>query len=138
MRALICGSRDWTNSDLIWLVLDALHERAIGGAEDLTVIHGACNTRLDTRADKAIGCGADAYAHEWCFVHPHSVGESLYPADWERYGKRAGFVRNAEMLADGKPDVVVGFTNDPPSAGTRMMLDLARRAGVPTYRIQEW
>jgi hypothetical protein len=31
-----------------------------------------------------------------------------YPADWKRHGRRAGYVRNEQMLAAG-PDLVVAF-----------------------------
>ena len=51
-----------------------------------------------------------------------------FPADWDKYQKRAGFIRNSQMLNEGKPHAVAAF---PGGVGTRMMVGLARRAGVP-------
>ncbi len=50
-----------------------------------------------------------------------------YPADWKKYGKAAGFIRNKQMLDEGKPDLVVAF---PGGKGTAMMVTLANQAGV--------
>ena len=33
----------------------------------------------------------------------------VYPADWDKYGRSAGFVRNQEMLTVGRPDLVLAF-----------------------------
>jgi hypothetical protein len=51
-----------------------------------------------------------------------------YPADWRVYGKGAGYVRNRQMLVEGKPDLVVAF---PGGNGTKMMTELAMKADVP-------
>jgi len=50
-----------------------------------------------------------------------------FPADWNKDGKAAGFVRNARMLRDGRPELVVAF---PGGKGTAHMVKLARDAGV--------
>lgn len=49
-----------------------------------------------------------------------------YPADWERYGKRAGPIRNRKMLDQG-PDLVVAFGGD---KGTADCVREARRRGI--------
>lgn len=60
-----------------------------------TIISGACR-------------GADRLAVMWA----KSVGVPVeeYPANWGRYGKAAGPIRNLQMLKDGKPDLVVAFS----------------------------
>lgn len=50
-----------------------------------------------------------------------------FPADWDKYGKRAGYLRNVQMLDEGKPDLVVAF---PGGKGTAMMVKLAKERGV--------
>ena len=71
--------------------------------------------------------GADTLADKWAAANGHrSEG---YPADWDTYGRRAGFLRNKQMLEEGKPDLVVAF---PGGKGTEMMISLARCAGVET------
>lgn len=54
--------------------------------------------------------------------------DDAYPADWDTYGNRAGFIRNKQMLDEGKPHVVVAF---PGGIGTRMMVGLAKRHNIP-------
>lgn len=75
--------------------------------------------------------GADTVAAEWAMVRDASV--ESYPADWDRHGKRAGYVRNQQMLDEGKPDMVWAFRSAGESKGTDMMIDLARKAGITTY-----
>jgi hypothetical protein len=54
-------------------------------------------------------------------------------AQWGRYGRAAGPRRNAQMLSEGRPDRVVAFHDHlSASVGTAHMLELARRAGLPS------
>lgn len=56
-----------------------------------------------------------------------------YPANWQRYGRAAGPVRNQQMLDEGKPDLILAFHQDiVNSKGTADMIRRANRAGVPT------
>ncbi len=50
------------------------------------------------------------------------------PAEWSKYGRRAGPIRNKQMLDVGKPHLVVAF---PGGAGTANMVKQAKAAGVP-------
>lgn len=52
-----------------------------------------------------------------------------YLPDWERHGKKAGILRNLEMLDQG-PDLVIAFW-DGESRGTKHTIDGARRRGIP-------
>jgi len=81
---------------------------------DIVIIHGGAR-------------GADKCADEWAVVNWCRFQE--YPADWVKYGKAAGFIRNKQMLVEGKPDLVIAF---PGGRGTAMMVKLAREAGVET------
>jgi hypothetical protein len=81
--------------------------------------------------------GADACAAKWVasLVIP-AVEHRQYPADWDKYGKAAGPIRNAQMLREGKPNLVVAFTDDlTTSRGTRNMVEQAQKAGVETWVI---
>jgi hypothetical protein len=52
------------------------------------------------------------------------------PADWTKYGKAAGPIRNQEML-DMDPDLVLAFHSDlDNSKGTKDMVARARKKGV--------
>ncbi len=69
--------------------------------------------------------GADLLAAAW--ARSRGIPARPFPADWNRDGKAAGFLRNVRMLREGRPDLVVAF---PGGKGTAHMVGLARRAGV--------
>ncbi len=53
----------------------------------------------------------------------------VFPADWERDGKAAGFIRNQRMIDVGA-DLVIAFW-DGKSNGTRHTITRAEHAGIP-------
>lgn len=109
---LVCGSRIFNNWELLYDTLDAIEITHIvsGGAP-----------------------GADTEACR--YAKDRSIARSVYPALWSKYGKRAGYIRNVQMLEIGKPDLVVAFFDDSPCVGTHMMCRLAEDAGVEVRRI---
>lgn len=110
LRLLVCGGRDFSDDAAVTRVLDHLHATR-GIAE---IIEGGAR-------------GADSLARVWAERRGVSVLE--FPADWKRHGRRAGFVRNGEMLLQ-QPDGVVAF---PGGAGTADMMRQARGASVPVW-----
>jgi hypothetical protein len=121
MRLLVCGSRTWTDRARLWQVLDRLVSEHSDG-QVVTVIEG------DAR-------GADRLAGQ--LARERGWRLERYPADWTRQGRAAGFRRNARMLQQGRPDLVVAFTLGPlaESRGTADMVRRAREAGVPVQII---
>lgn len=107
---------------MVYAVLNGLFWEATTDDGGMTLIHGAAR-------------GADALADEWAVQDGDSEGLTVeaYPAAWDKYGKRAGYIRNQQMLDEGDPDIVVAFRSAGESRGTDIMIDLAREAGVPTY-----
>ena len=115
MRVLVTGGRSFENRSLLAKVLDRLHqERGI-----TTLIHGAAK-------------GADTLAGEW--TKSRGIEAIANPAEWRRYGRAAGPIRNKQMLVEHKPDLVVAF---PGSTGTANMISLAEKAGVKVIRISD-
>lgn len=121
MRVLVTGSRDWSDDEVIALAMLAVRDEMQDATTQMTLVDGACPT------------GADAMAHAWAVRWGWST--ERYPADWDRYGKRAGFVRNA-LMVDLGADVCLAFIKNN-SKGASMTAELARKAGIPVreYRV---
>ena len=103
-RILICGDRDYKDWMQVRDYLDTISRTAIiihGGAKGADSIAGNLATYLNMKVIK-------------------------YPADWDKYGKAAGVLRNQQMLDEGYPDLVVYFHKDlENSKGTK---DMVKRA----------
>lgn len=76
--------------------------------------------------------GADTVAGMFAFQH--GIPQWAFPADWSTYKRRAGPIRNQQMIDEGKPDRGLGF---PGSHGTADMARRLRKAGVPYNLINE-
>lgn len=114
LKVLVCGGRDYSRKAYLDATLDELHaDRPFS-----IVIHGAAR-------------GADTLAGEWAVTR--GVGFRSYPAEWDKYGKSAGHIRNQRMLDAESPDLVVAF---PGGRGTADMVARARLAGVPVMEIE--
>jgi hypothetical protein len=72
--------------------------------------------------------GADRLAYE--FARRNKVQWYEFHADWDKYGKRAGYVRNGEMAKEA--DALIAFW-DGESRGTRNMIELMRNMGKPVH-----
>ena len=69
--------------------------------------------------------GADSLGEK--FAKDHNLPCELHPADWDKHGKAAGPIRNAEMAEVS--DALIAFW-DGQSRGTKSMIDLAKRKGL--------
>ena len=72
--------------------------------------------------------GADYYGKLYAFEHQILYRE--YPADWDRFGKTAGFLRNKQIVADC--EMVIAFW-DKQSRGTKLCIDLAEADGKEVH-----
>lgn len=118
MRILICGSRDWTDAEPIYSILYSFYDHP---QNKLVVIEGCAR-------------GADKIAHYWNQSDNDFVEHLHFPANWSEHGKAAGPIRNRQMLSEGKPELVVAFhDNLATSKGTKDMVTIAKKAGVPVW-----
>jgi hypothetical protein len=117
-RILVTGSRSWTDYALVAHALGVVIGQSGAALSDIVIVHGACPS------------GADAMAAR--LARQRGYRTDARPADWNRLGNRAGFIRNAEMVAS-KPDICVAFIRAG-SRGATHCADLAEKAGVPTRR----
>ncbi len=114
MRVLVCGGRTFLDRDRVFATLDDLH-----AATPITFLaHGGAK-------------GADRSAEAWAMSR--GVAWRRWMADWKALGKAAGPARNATMLAEARPDLVVAF---PGKRGTADMVRKAYAAEVPVTRVK--
>lgn len=111
-RVIVCGGRDYVDRECLRRVLGELPRRPTliveGGAE-----------------------GADLMARRW--AEAQGIKRVTVEADWRRYGKAAGPIRNREMLRKHRPHLVVAF---PGGRGTADMMQAARDAGVSVLDVR--
>ena len=74
--------------------------------------------------------GTDSLACTYAQEHGYEFVE--YPADWQQYGKKAGPIRNEQLVGDS--DFVVAFW-DGKSRGTKNSIDIAKRLNKRVYVI---
>jgi hypothetical protein len=127
MRVIVTASRDWVDWNGMVDTLAAVH------AEGLVLVVGR-------------GGRGDRWAEQIAVGHL-GWGIDPYPADWKRYGKRAGPIRNAAMVASGG-HLCIGFLrpcSQPEcprrefhwSHGATNTLELAEQADIPIIRKED-
>lgn len=106
MRIIVAGSRTFDDYALLEKTMDRLTRKL----KTVIVLNGGAE-------------GADRLGEKWAFSRWHTVMN--YFADWEKYGKAAGAIRNQEMVANA--DALCAFW-DGKSPGTKDVIAKARKA----------
>ena len=121
LRIIIAGSRDFNDYEL-------LKKSAIEIITKKTMLPDL------TRIVSGGARGADTLGER--FANEMGLEISRFIPDWDGLGKRAGYVRNAEMakfaVEDGNYGVLIAFW-DGQSRGTKHMIDLAKRYGLEVH-----
>ena len=112
VNIVICGSRHFTDYSVLSSALDDF--LSIFQKEEICIVSGGCR-------------GADSLALQ--YAQDRSISFLKYPADWKRFGKSAGIIRNFQMLEIA--NICFGF-HDGVSRGTAQMLRISRAKGIPT------
>lgn len=113
MRVIIAGSRDINPSK--------------SQIQDIVEASGFQVTSLVC----GMARGVDMCAHAWAYVRRMPI--TKYPADWDLWGKSAGYKRNVQMAENA--DALIAITNG--SKGTGHMIDIARSKGLQVF-VKDW
>jgi hypothetical protein len=114
MKVIIAGSRDFIDLDLLIEKCDSILE----GKNDVEIVSGAAR-------------GADRLGEHYAGLR--EFGIKKFPAEWNKYGKSAGYKRNSEMAEYA--DALIAFW-DGESKGTKHMIDLADSKGLEIYVVR--
>ncbi|MFW6226284.1 MAG: DUF2493 domain-containing protein [bacterium] len=105
MKIAVIGSRNFTDYELLKSKLDKIHERKI----ITCIVSGGAK-------------GADKLSERW--ADENGIEKLIFIPDWNKYGKRAGFLRNEDIIKNA--DAVVAFW-DGVSKGTQHGINLSKK-----------
>lgn len=141
MKILVCGGRDYDDRERFLEVMNKYREL-------YTYPYDPCgkSAKCYMQIISGMAPGADTLAARYARAFQLKLHE--FPADWtdlshpdavvrrrrdgSLYDAKAGARRNARMLAEGKPELVVAFRG---GSGTRDMIRQARKAGVEVVEV---
>ena len=107
---LVTGSRYWSDRLVIYDILKEL-------PKDTLIIQGGAR-------------GADTLARE--VAEELGLEVKTFKAEWDKYGKSAGPIRNQKMLDETHPSLVLVFHSDiEHSKGTKDLVERARKTTIP-------
>jgi hypothetical protein len=104
-KVIIAGSRDFNDYKFLRKICDHL----LQNKPDIEIVSGAAR-------------GADRLGEVYAAEKGYKVTQ--FPANWNRFGKKAGYLRNVDMsdYANG----LIAFWNGE-SKGTKHMIDIANK-----------
>jgi len=108
-RTIIAGSRSIAEFKFVQEAVEK------SGFDISTVISGTAN-------------GVDKLGELW--ARRNGIEVERYPAEWDKYGKSAGYRRNVQMAKVADSLIAV---YDGKSRGTKHMIDIATTSGLKTF-----
>ena len=75
--------------------------------------------------------GADSLAEK--FADEHSLEKKIFPAEWKKYGRSAGYRRNITIVENS--DLVIAFW-DGVSKGTNHTINISKKRGKKLYVVR--
>ena len=115
-KLIVAGGRDFADYEKLSRVLFTLAEVDYA-AKEISIVSGMAR-------------GADALGTK--FAKEHEVNLYEFPANWNKYGKSAGYRRNEEMgnFADG---LLAFQCREQPTPGTAHMIKYMQSLGKPVH-----
>lgn len=115
MKVLIAGSRTFNDFSLLEKELMMYFKEKGLHRADVEIVSGGAN-------------GADKLGEQ--FANKYRLKLSRFPADWNTYGKSAGYKRNVQMAEYLDSDDIVFAFWDGSSKGTTHMINIAKSKNI--------
>lgn len=121
MKVLVCGGRHFSNYSILSNVLDDCLANKNNYNEEIEIVSGGCK-------------GADSLAEK--YAEENNIAIKVFPANWTKYGRAAGPIRNKEMIDYVKNynSLVVAFISKD-SVGTKNTVKLAKANNIPAVEV---
>jgi hypothetical protein len=116
VRVLVFGNLDWYDFTSVFCKLRTL----LRDHPDLVVIEGGAR-------------GADTAGKLAAFDLECPI--ETYRAEWSKYGRAAGPIRNQRVVDEGQPDLALACYRSVPDRGTADMLRRLEETNVPVERV---
>lgn len=114
MKIIIAGSRGFSDYNLLTQECDKI----LTEFEDIEIVSGGAR-------------GADKMGEFYAKEKGYPV--KIFPADWDKLGKSAGYIRNKQMAEYA--DVLIAFW-DGKSSGTNHMINLGKENNLGVHVIK--
>lgn len=115
-KLLVCGDRKYNDYETLKKILTTVVETM--PKDQIIIINGDAT-------------GADTLSSS--FAKDQDLKCKLFPAEWRKYGDKAGPIRNWKMIQE-KPKQVIAFHNDIfNSKGTKGMIKISLSENIPTF-----
>jgi len=108
MKVIIAGGRDFNDYEKLCRFCD----KVLSKQNEIEIVSGTAR-------------GADKLGEKYAVDNGYDI--KRFPADWDRYGKSAGYRRNAQMAEYA--DALIAFW-DGKSKGTEHMINLANTVNL--------
>lgn len=135
LRIIIAGGRDFNDYEYLnKSVTEILFDLGYRN-----VVTGITRENVKKMIEFVSGAarGADSLGEKYAKECGYTV--KRFPADWNTYGKRAGYIRNEQMakyaMRDNSYGVLIAFW-DGKSRGTKHMIDLANKHGLEVHVVR--
>lgn len=108
-KVIIAGSREFDNYDMLKEKCDKILSRKVNKGEEIVIVSGTAR-------------GADTLGEKYAEERGYKI--ERYPANWDKYGKRAGYLRNKKM-AEVSNACIVFLSSKAENKGSKMMISIA-------------
>lgn len=127
IRIIIAGSRNFTNYSLLKETVNEF----ISFLETRGSVMGIDDVRNSIKIISGTARGADRLGEQFAAEFDYEIVK--FPADWDKFGKSAGYIRNTEMAKYAVDDDNIGILLafwDGESRGTEHMIETAKKHGL--------